>query len=460
MNEALQPYPAYKSSGTDWPDKTPEHWELQRLRATVASHTTGTWGLDPDGVNDLPCIRVADFDRGRLRVRADNPTLRSIKPTDRPKRTLQQGNLLLEKSGGGEKQPVGNIVLYDHQLVAVTSNFIERLTLQHDHNPAFFVYLHSALYAKGVNIRSIKQTTGIQNLDVSSYLSETVGAPDLSEQNAIVRYLDHADELINRYIGAKERLIALMREQRQAVIHQAVTRGLDPDVHTKPGEIPWLENIPKHWDVRRLGQLATKFGSGVTPRGGAAVYRDTGVPFLRSQNVHFDGLRLDDVVRIPPNLHESMSASHVQPHDVLLNITGASIGRVCSVPHDLGQGNVNQHVCIIRPNQERLLSRFLVAFLSTSGAQNDIRTEQTGASREGLTLQSIRDFRIPLPRISEQTRIVHSIDEATNDVYRAIASTSRQIDLANEYRTRLIADVVTGQIDVRDATVELPDQHL
>ena len=168
------------------------------------------------------------------------------------------------------------------------------------------------------------------------------------------------------------------------MIHQAVTRGLDPDVQTKPGEIPWLENIPKHWDVRRLGQLATKFGSGVTPRGGAAVYRDTGVPFLRSQNVHFDGLRLDDVVRIPPNLHESMSASHVQPHDVLLNITGASIGRVCSVPHDLGQGNVNQHVCIIRPNQELLLSRFLVAFLSTSGAQNDIRTEQTGASREGL----------------------------------------------------------------------------
>ena len=117
------------------------------------------------------------------------------------------------------------------------------------------MYLHSALYAKGVNIRSIKQTTGIQNLDVSSYLSETIGVPDLSEQNAIVRYLDHADELINRYIGAKERLIALMREQRQAVIHQAVTRGLDSNVPLKPSGVSWLGDMPRHWESPRLRYL-------------------------------------------------------------------------------------------------------------------------------------------------------------------------------------------------------------
>ena len=127
------------------------------------------------------------------------------------------------------------------------------------------------------------------------------------------------------------------------------------------------------------------------------------------------------------------------------------------MPEDFAEANVNQHVCIIRPNQGHLVSRFLVAFLTTPGAQSEIRTEQTGASREGLTLQSIRDFRIPLPPVPEQQNIISEIDKTTDKVYQAISAARRQIDLMHEYRTRLIADVVTGQLDVRDAAVELPN---
>ena len=100
------------------------------------------------------------------------------------------------------------------------------------------------------------------------------------------------DRRIQRYIEAKERLIELLDEQKRAVINQAVTRGLDPDVPLKSSGVEWLGDVPAHWEVRRLKFLATKFGSGVTPRGGAAVYKEAGIPFLRSQNVHFDGLRL------------------------------------------------------------------------------------------------------------------------------------------------------------------------
>ena len=402
----------------------PPNWDVRRLKS-ICSLAYG------DSLPD------AERSNGEIPVYGSNGKIGThvVSNTDGPSIVI------------GRKGSFGKVHFSEQPAFAIdTTYFVDRNYTQADLHWLFYLLASSGL-------DTVSRDSAIPGLNRDDAYRMACPYPPPEEQAAIVRYLDRADELINRYIGAKERLIALLEEQRQAVIHQAVTRGLDSDIQTKPGEIPWLENIPKHWDVRRLGQLATKFGSGVTPRGGAAVYRDTGVPFLRSQNVHFDGLRLDDVVRIPPNLHKSMSASHVQPHDVLLNITGASIGRVCTVPNDLGQGNVNQHVCIIRPNQERLLSRFLVAFLSTSGAQNDIRTEQTGASREGLTLQSIRDFRIPLPPISEQTQIVHRIDEATDDVYRAIASTSRQIDLTNEYRTRLIADVVTGQIDVRDAVI-------
>ena len=281
--------------------------------------------------------------------------------------------------------------------------------------------------------------------------------PPILEQAAIVRYLDHVDRRSRRYVSAKRRLIALLEEEKQAVINQAVTRGLDPNVRLKPSGVEWLGDVPEHWEVRRLGFLAAKFGSGITPRGGATVYQESGVPFLRSQNIHFGGLRMRNVARITRRLHQELRGTHVEPDDVLLNITGASIGRVCAVPKNFIEGNVNQHVCIIRPNRVRLLSKLLAAYLSTPVMQREIQCKQSGASREGLTLQSIRNFKVVVPPISEQQSIAEHLDEATTGVDAAIARARRQIDLLEEYRTRLIADVVTGKLDVR-AAARLPDE--
>ena len=119
-------------------------------------------------------------------------------------------------------------------------------------------FLHSVLYSIGLNTRSIKQTTGIQNLRSNAYLNEFVAFPPLPEQRAIARYLDYMDRRIQRYIKAKERLIELLEEQKRAVINQAVTRGLAPDVPLKPSGVEWLGDVPAHW-VRRLKFLATKF---------------------------------------------------------------------------------------------------------------------------------------------------------------------------------------------------------
>ena len=451
IDTKLRPYPNYKDSDLGWARDIPQHWVVSNVKRQYDIQMGKMLQTEPKAPTDRMVQYLRAINVQWYSVNTENSQTMWANQGEIDQLQVKAGDLLVCEGGEGGRAGIVTSVPQGF----IIQNALHRVRPKHYALNRFLQHLMKVIADTGWFDATNNKAT-IAHFTKEKFAAMRIPIPPIDEQAAIVRYLDYADELISRYISAKERLIALLEEQRQAVIHQAVTCGLDPDVQTKPGEIPWLENIPKHWDVRRLGQLATKFGSGVTPRGGAAVYRDTGVPFLRSQNVHFDGLRLDDVVRIPPNLHESMSASHVQPHDVLLNITGASIGRVCSVPHDLGQGNVNQHVCIIRPNQELLLSRFLVAFLSTSGAQNDIRTEQTGASREGLTLQSIRDFRTPLPPISEQTQIVHRIDEATHDVYRAIASTSRQIDLANEYRTRLIADFVTGQIDVRGAAIALP----
>ena len=453
----LKHYPTMKDSGVEWLREVPAHWEVRRLKDTVVGCVNGVWGSDPNGSDDLPCVRVADFDRGSLRVKHSVQTLRAISQSERQRRTLSSGDLLLEKSGGGERQPVGTVVLFDHEAPAVCSNFVARMPVREGYSSHFLTYLHSTLYAKGLNKRSIKQTTGIQNLDSSAYLSEFAGLPPLPEQAAIVRYLDHVDRRVRRLTRAKRKLIALLTEQKQAIIHRAVTRGLDPDVALKDSGVEWLGEVPEHWGVVPLRYLGTKFGSGVTPKGGATVYQHTGIPLIRSQNVHFSGLRLDGVARISRDLHEQQSGSHVRPGDVLLNITGASLGRVCSVPDDFVEGNVNQHVCIIRPQKLKITPRYLSSFLSTPKIQMLIQFEQTGAAREGLTLDSIRSFKVPLPSPEEQVAIIEHLQVATANIDTTITRAEREIELLTEYRTRLIADVVTGKLDVRDAAAALPE---
>ncbi len=245
----LKPYPAMKESGVPWLREVPEHWDVQRLGSSVLGCINGVWGSDPNGSDDLPCVRVADFDRTCLRVRIASPTLRAITPGERNRRVLKAGDLLLEKSGGGDLQPVGVVMLYDHAVSAVCSNFVARMPVAAGFESAYLTYLHSHLYAIRLNVRSIKQTTGIQNLDSSSYLGEAVAFPPLPEQAAIVRFLDHADRRIRRYIRAKQKLIKLLEEQKQAIIHRAVTRGLDPNVRLKPSGVEWLGDVPEHWEV-------------------------------------------------------------------------------------------------------------------------------------------------------------------------------------------------------------------
>jgi type I restriction enzyme S subunit len=216
-----------KDSVVAWLGEIPAHWEVNRLRYTVAGCQNGVWGDEPDGLNDILCVRVADFDRVRFRVIIDDPTYRSVKPRYAQTRRLQLGDLLLEKSGGGEKQPVGAVVVYDHYEPAVCSNFIARLAVSAGFDCRFLTYLHAALYAAQINTRSIKQSTGIQNLDSTSYLSELVGLPELAEQRAIATFLDRETAKIDILIAKVREAISLLKEFRTALISAAVTGKID-----------------------------------------------------------------------------------------------------------------------------------------------------------------------------------------------------------------------------------------
>lgn len=272
--------------------------------------------------------------------------------------------------------------------------------------------------------------------------------PPLSEQAPIARYLDGQTAIIDELIKQKEKLIELLNEQRQAVINEAVTKGLNPDAKMKDSGIEWLGEIPADWSIVSIRHINEKVGSGVTPKGGAEVYTEEGVVFIRSQNVHFDGLRLDDVVKIDEETHEKMNGSKVMYKDVLLNITGASIGRCC-VANVKQEMNVNQHVCIIRPT-EKVSPEFLNLILQSNIGQAQIRLGTTGGNREGLTFEAIKNFLIPLPEINLQLEIVNSVSKSVSKYQKLESMNTQQIEKLKEYRQSIISEAVTGKIDVRD----------
>ena len=227
VTRGLDPNFPVKDSGVTWLGKIPAHWDVNRLRATVTGCKNGVWGEEADEVHDVICVRVADFDRVQFRVVLDNPTMRSIDPKSAQTRRLEEEDLLLEKSGGGEKQPVGAVVMYDHSKPAVCSNFVARMPVAEGHHPRYLTYLHATLYAARINTRSIKQNTGIQNLDSESYLNESVGLPNGREQRAIADFLDRETARIDTLIAKVETAIRHQREFRTALISAAVTGKID-----------------------------------------------------------------------------------------------------------------------------------------------------------------------------------------------------------------------------------------
>lgn len=177
------------------------------------------------------------------------------------------------------------------------------------------------------------------------------------------------------------------------------------------------------WKKCKLGTLATKVGSGSTPKGGDAVYTSIGHYFVRSQNVGMGFLMLDNIAHINDDIHQKHKATEIYENDVLLNITGASIGRTAVATKELEGGNVNQHVCIIRTNS-KVNPKFLCDYIQTQRIQNHIKSLQTGGSREGLNFEQIRSFPISLPSINEQNKLTCLLDK----INERIATQVRLID--------------------------------
>ncbi len=341
------------------------------------------------------------------------------------------------------------VVLYDHQVEAVCSNFIARMPVSEGYDSSFLNYLHRTLYAIQLNIRSIKQTTGIQNLDSKTYLNEPVAFPPLPEQTAIVRFLDYIDQRIRRVIHARQRQIRLLEEYRQTLIHQAVTGQIDvrtgkPYPAYKDSGIEWLGQVPEHWEVRRLKTAVDHINEQTSFKTDEDLYIAlehveswTGRLLLPTGEAQFDSqvkrFRAGDVLfgKLRPYL-----AKVVRPKQ-----SGLCVGEF--------------FVLRARPV---LTPQYLEVALRSAPAIDFVNSSTYGAKMPRADWTFVGAMLFPLPPLPEQTAIVEYLDAQIAKIDTAIAALRREIELLREYRERVIADVLTGKVDVREVAAQLPEE--
>lgn len=226
----------------------------------------------------------------------------------------------------------------------------------------------------------------------------------------------------------------------------------------KDSGIEWIGEIPEGWEIVKIKYGVTKVGSGKTPSGGAEVYTDYGVLFLRSQNIYDCSLVLDNPTYISYETDLTMKSTRILPNDILLNITGASIGRCCVVPETLGPANVNQHVCIIRTNPEFFLPKFMQYFWVSHLGRYAISLFQTGGNREGLSFDAIRNTPIPYISIPEQSKIITYLDSECSRIDVMLSKTRSSIEEYKKLKQAVITQAVTkgvrGEREMKDSGVE------
>ena len=456
-NKNPKPYPGYRDSSLPWLGDVPVHWEVRRLRtiaemrvSNVDKHTQG------DEIPVRLCNYVDVYKNDRIRQ-----GMAFMKATacqaEIERFRLEQDDVLITK----DSEAWNDIGI--PALVAETADDLicgYHLALLRPLREMLGPYLARTLQTTGAAYQFHVRANGVTRygLTHSGIQSVCIPLPPLPEQRAIVRYLDHADRRIRRYVRAKRRLVALLEEERQVVINWAVTRGLGPNVRLKPSGVEWLGDVPKHWEVRRLRTVSEMRVSNVDKH-----TKEDEVP-VRLCN-YVDVYRNKCITPTMPFMTATASLTEIErfrlvQNDVLITKDSEAfddIGVPALVTESADDLLSGYHLAILRPFKETL-GTFLARTIESKAVAYQFHVRANGVTRYGLTHNGIQSVQIPLPPLAEQTAIVEYLDKATASIDAAIVRARRQIELVEEYRARLIADVVTGKLDVREAAAQLPDE--
>ena len=435
----LKPYPAMKDSGVPWIGKMPSHWTRMPGRACYREEKVLNNGLMETIVLSLSYGKIVVKPPEKLHglVPASFETYQIVNPGDiivRPT-DLQNDWTSLRFGLSRARGIITSAYMCLHTEEVVTRPYGHLLLHTYD--------LKKVFYGLGSGLR--------QNLDWRDFKCLPCIVPPLPEQVAIVRFLDHADRRIRRYIRAKQKLITLLEEQKQAIIHQAVTGQVDvrtgqPYPAYKPSGVEWLGDVPEHWEVRRNGRLFVQ-------------RNETGFPELPILEVSLNtGIRIRDFGNSDRKQIMAVRSEYKRAvkGDIAYNMMRMWQGAVGVIPVD---GLVSPAYVVARP-LKGTESRYFSALFRTNVYMAEVDKYSHGIvkDRNRLYWENFKQMPTPYPTPDEQVCIVRYLDKATAAI--ATDRAHRQIDLLREYRTRLIADVVTGKLDVREEEARLPEVDL
>mgnify|MGYP001567447253 CR=1 FL=1 len=451
MIAGLKPYPSMKDSGAPWLGKVPEHWDVLPNRALFTEVKE----------RDHPSEQMLSvtITKGVIRQQAflaDSSKKDSSNQDKSAYKLVRPGEIAYNKMRAWQ----GAIGVSDYQGIVSPAYVVQR-----PHEGADSRYLHYLLrtptFAKEAERWSYGITSDMWSLRPEHFKMIYCSLPTKGEQSGIVRFLDHADRRIRRYILAKQKLIKLLEAQKQAVIHRAVTRGLDPNVRLKPSGVEWLGDVPKHWEVLRLKTLVRVIDQGVSPQAENRLADDGSWGVLKAGCVNRGVFRDTEHKRLPADFPFDPNLG-VEIGDVLVSRASGSpqlvgsVGRVQSLAYRLILSDKT-----FRPVfNTRADSDFMVLAMNSRYYRQQVEQAISGAEglANNLPSSSLRAFAFAVPPVLEQRTIVEHVRGLTNQLLGTISNALREIDLLREYRTRLIADVVTGKLDVREAAARLPDE--
>ena len=441
----LKPYPVMKDSGVPWLGEVPKHWEVQPNRALFEE-------VKEQNHPDEPLLSVT-ISRGVMQ-QADLLSDTSKKDSsnlDKSKyKLVQPGDIAYNKMRAWQGA-IGN----SHFRGIVSPAYI----VQRPRTGVLADYMHYLLRTPGFATEAERWSYGITS-DQWSLRSEHFkmiycSLPSREEQSAIVRFLDHVVRRIGRAIRAKQKIISLLNEQKQAIIHQAATRGLDPNVRFRASGVEWLGDIPEHWEVRKLRQCGVIAG-GMTPSMEIRRFWDGAMPWVTPKDMKQAAIG-DSSVRVSTAAIEETSLKVIEPPAILLVVRGMILARRVPIARTIAPVTINQDMKALKPFA-RINAEFLALSMDAVQEAYFPLIDEAGHGTRRLPTERWRAVAVAIPPEDEQATIVRFLEEKTGSILATMDRVQREISLIREYRTRLIADVVTGKLDVREAAAKVPEE--